>query len=113
MDGTSIPMVIIQNKVDKIKDLTDLPDFMKIETLKDFSKKNKFEMCYQTSAKSGENIEESITSFIKMVIDKLEIYTKNKNPDIKEDSVNINKVKLSNQKNSKNSPNVNNKMCCN
>ncbi len=74
IDGSPLPMVIIQNKLDKVSDLQDKPDFMTLENLKEYSRKNKFDLCFQTSAKTGENIEDAISGFIRVVIDKYERY---------------------------------------
>jgi small GTP-binding protein len=74
IDGSPLPMVIIQNKLDKVSDLQDKADFMTLENLKEYSKKNKFDLCFQTSAKTGENIEDAISGFIRLVIDKYERY---------------------------------------
>lgn len=74
IDGSPLPMVIIQNKLDKVSDLQEKADFMILENLKEYSRKNKFDMCFQTSAKTGENIEDAISGFIRLVIDKYESY---------------------------------------
>ena len=74
-------MAIIQNKLDKVSELGEKADFMKYEKLQEFSKKNKFELCFQTSAKTGENIEIAISGFIKLVIDKFELYLSSKAKD--------------------------------
>lgn len=50
-DGSIIPNILIQNKIDLITE--DDKDINKIE---EFSKKNKFDAWFQTSAKTGKNI---------------------------------------------------------
>ena len=87
VDGTPLPMAIIQNKLDKVSELEEKEDFMKFESLQEYAKKHKFDLCFQTSAKTGENIEKSISGFIRLVIDKYERYlsTKNKETMVFED----------------------------
>ena len=107
-------MAIIQNKFDKISDLVEKADFMKYENLQEYSRKNKFDLCYQTSAKTGENIENAISGFIRHVIDKFEKYLALKNMEvISEEKIN-NTMMLSNKNNyhNKNATNKFANSCC-
>lgn len=71
-------MIIIQNKLDKVSELEEKADFMKLEHLQEYAKNNKYDLCYQTSAKTGENVEDAISGFIRFVIDKYERYLSSK-----------------------------------
>ena len=67
-------MTIIQNKLDLIEEIELKKEYMQIDFLKDFSVKNKFCSFYQTSAKTGENIDIAVSKFLKIVIEKYERY---------------------------------------
>lgn len=103
-------MAIIQNKLDKIADLPEKADFMKIENLQEYSKKNKFDLCFQTSAKTGENIENAISGFIKYVIEKYEKYMSTKVRETVVEEKNKTVVLSSNNNSSK--ENSSSKSCC-
>ena len=102
---------IIQNKLDKISDLEEKADFMKYECLQEFSKKHKFDICFQTSAKTGENIEKSISGFIKLVIDKYERYYGSKIKEMIVDETNKTIILSSNNK-TQLKESINDKPCC-
>ena len=74
MDNSQLPMAIVQNKLDKINELDYKQTYWSIDYLKDFAEKNKFCCYFQTSAKTGENIDFAFSSFLKIVIDKYESY---------------------------------------
>jgi hypothetical protein len=112
VDGTPLPMAIIQNKLDKITDLTEKADFMKFENLQEYSRKNNFDVCYQTSAKTGENIENSISGFIKMVIDKYERYLSTKVKETVVEDKNRTVVLTGNNNTSIKEGNRSSKSCC-
>ena len=66
-DGSPLPMMLIQNKIDLIE-----PEERNFEELEDFSKRNGYLKCYQTSVKLSLNVFESMNDFIGAVIDKTE-----------------------------------------
>ena len=103
VDGSPLPMVIVQNKLDKVSDLQEKADFMTLEYLKEFTRKNKFDLCYQTSAKTGENIEEAISGFIRLVIEKFEGYfaSKVKETEIEEKNKTVVLTNINTQKETK------------
>jgi len=68
LDGTVIPNILVQNKIDLIKN-QDENDIKKFE---EFAKNNKFDACFQTSAKTGKNISEVMDKLIQLVINKLD-----------------------------------------
>ena len=105
-------MAIIQNKLDIINDLEEKADFMKYDNLKEYSKKNKFDLCFQTSAKTGENIENAISGFIRHVIDKYEKHLAIKNKESPNEEKIINNVVLSNNYKNKKDLNKSSKSCC-
>jgi len=65
-DGSNIPNILILNKIDLINN--DKKDF---NTIDEFVKKNKFDAWFKTSAKTGENINESMDTLLEIVINKL------------------------------------------
>lgn len=58
VDNKHIPMILVQNKVDEIKNLGKIEDFQKSEYLKKFAAENNFVDGIQTSAKDGYNLQE-------------------------------------------------------
>jgi small GTP-binding protein len=66
-DGTPLPMMLIQNKIDLVKN-----DTLDPSKLKDFANNNGFIMSYQTSVKDGINISESMKDFLATIIIKTE-----------------------------------------
>ena len=111
VDGTPLPMVIIQNKLDKISELQEKANFMTMNHLEEFRQKNKFDLCFQTSAKTGENVEDSISGFIRLVIDKYERYLSTIRP--KESVVEKESKTVVLNSNSNNTQNqTKNKSCC-
>ena len=66
-DGSPLPMMLIQNKIDLIE-----AEERNFEALQDFSNRNGYIKCYQTSVKLSLNVVESMTDFIGTVIDKTE-----------------------------------------
>lgn len=66
-DGTPLPMMLIQNKIDLINDGS-----LNSEDLNDFAQKKGFIMSYQTSVKEGVNINESMKDFLATIILKTE-----------------------------------------
>ena len=67
LDGNPIPNILIQNKLDLINK-EENNDFSLVE---EFSKKNNFDAYFRTSAKTGENVNESMDKLIDIVINKL------------------------------------------
>ena len=65
-DGSNIPNILILNKYDLIS--SEKKDFNVIE---EFVEKNKFDAWFKTSAKTGENIKESMDTLLEIVINKL------------------------------------------
>ena len=63
-----LPAVIVQNKVDLLPEEEQDND----EELKKFSEDNGFNGYFRTSAKTGKNIDESMSFLIKEIIKKLE-----------------------------------------
>ena len=60
-DGGKLPNILVQNKVDLLKN-NDMKE------LEEFSKKNGFDAFFQTSAKTGYNINESMDKIIDIII---------------------------------------------
>lgn len=69
LDGTPLPMMLIQNKIDLISEEDQL---IELENFNDFYVKNGFVYGYQTSVKCVININESMDEFLGYVIDKTE-----------------------------------------
>jgi len=70
LDGGKMPCILVENKIDLVED----NDY---EELKSFSDKNGFIECFRTSAKTGKNIDESITFLLKNIIERLDEMNKN------------------------------------
>ena len=76
-DGSPLPMMIIQNKIDLLGSESNDGNYNELisenlELLKDFSEKNGFVMHNQTSVKKGLNINESMDEFLGFIIEKTE-----------------------------------------
>lgn len=69
LDGTPLPMMLIQNKIDLLSEEDQL---IELENLNEFYAKNGFTFGYQTSVKFKLNINESMDEFLSYVIDKTE-----------------------------------------
>ena len=80
-------MIIVQNKLDLVKDNENKQNFMESTFLEEFAKKNGFDCFFQTSAKTGENVNLAISSFLKIVIEKYENYFKSRNFMFDDDAV--------------------------
>ena len=81
IDASEIPIMLIENKADLI------PDYSKTnEEFINFSHKNKFSVCFRTSAKTGLNINESMDFFINLVVKNMEenakLFTNERNQSI-------------------------------
>jgi GTPase Era involved in 16S rRNA processing len=74
MDGTMLPCVLIENKIDLVNDEKIRND----SELKEFSLNHRFAGCFRTSAKTGTNINESMEFLIKTIVEKLELMSEDK-----------------------------------
>ncbi len=77
-DGTLLPMMLIENKIDLVDDEKEKEENKKV--LDEFAVKNGFFINYQTSVKKGVNINESMDEFLTYVIEKTEKLRVKKNP---------------------------------
>jgi small GTP-binding protein len=73
LDGGKIPCILVENKIDLLSDNSDDGD------LNSFSEKNDFIGCFRASAKTGENINESMEFLIKNIIKRMEDMNKEGN----------------------------------
>lgn len=88
IDGDKLPFILIQNKIDLIKDNNDYLNYITNETKK-MAEDNKFIGYYLTSVKENINVEEPINYLIDNIIERLEkfndegniIFTSNKGRD--------------------------------
>jgi GTPase Era involved in 16S rRNA processing len=94
MDNSPLPMIIIQNKLDIKKEKNLEEKDTEIQYLEEFANKNKFEAFFQTSAKTGENVDSAITQFLNLIIEKYEKYYTNASVD---DDARTDNVKLEKQ----------------
>jgi len=85
LDGGRIPCILVENKIDLLSDNSDDGD------LTQFSEKNDFIGCFRASAKTGENINESMEFLIKNIIKRMEEMNKEGNEHGKEDVFDKNK----------------------
>ena len=67
-DDEHIPTLLVQSKVDLLSD----EEKENMEQLNNFSAQNGFIGCFKTSAKTGENVSESMEFLIKDIIKRLE-----------------------------------------
>ena len=67
-DDEHIPTLLVQSKVDLLSD----EEKENMEQLNNFSEQNGFIGCFKTSAKTGENVSESMEFLIKDIIKRLE-----------------------------------------
>ena len=67
LDGSDLPCILIENKAD-LMDPNEVDD---ISDLKDFSDSNGFISCFRTSAKTGLNLNESMSYLIEYILKKL------------------------------------------
>ena len=65
-DGSNIPNILIQNKIDLVNE-----DELDKNDIEEFSKKNNFDAWFNTSAKTGKNISESMDKLLDIIINKL------------------------------------------
>lgn len=100
MDNSPLPMIIIQNKLDIKTEKNIVEKESEIEFLEEFAKKNKFESFFQTSAKTGENVDSAISQFLQLIIEKYEKYYKDSsfNEDARTDNVRLEKQSTTRQK---------------
>jgi len=75
MDGTDLPIILVGNKLDLIKE-EDL--FNEEEEFKSFAEKNNFVSCFRSSAKQNINITEAMEFLVKFAINKMENVNKDK-----------------------------------
>jgi small GTP-binding protein len=71
LDGKELPIILIENKIDLLKNQEMKQVSLQEEEFREFSKKNKFTECFRTSAKEGINISESMNFLIKTIIRRL------------------------------------------
>ena len=65
-DGSNIPNILIQNKIDLINE-EDINKY----NIKEFSENNNFDAWFNTSAKTGENISECMDKLLEIIINKI------------------------------------------
>lgn len=68
MEGQAIPILLMQNKLDRLDELGQIQPFQTPEFLKDFAKKHNFIGAYQVSAKSDTNLKESMDTLLKSIL---------------------------------------------
>ena len=91
-DGKKLPNILVQNKADLLNE-DEVKDMTKLE---EYSRKNEFDACFKTSAKTGYNIHESMNKLIDIIIKRLN-NLKDKDLDSNRRSVAIDPEKHSDQ----------------
>ena len=71
-DGESIPFILVHNKIDLIKDKTELEEIT--NNTKKVSEDNKFTNFFMTSVKENIKVDETMNFLIGNIIDRLEVY---------------------------------------
>ena len=64
-----IPIILVQNKIDLIKP-NKISEHMTIEYLENFSKENNFFTCFQTSAKTNQNLKEVFELLVEEILNR-------------------------------------------
>lgn len=90
-DGKKIPNILIQNKADLVSE-NEIKDMSKLE---EFCKKNQFDACFKTSAKTGYNINESISKLIELIIKRINFISEKDTMEMNRKSVSIDPEKHS------------------
>lgn len=78
IDGEKLPFILIQNKIDLIKDDNDYLSFATNETKK-MSEDKEFIGYYMTSVKENINVEEPIHYLIDNIVERLDKFSSNEN----------------------------------
>ena len=101
-DGSNIPNILIQNKIDLINE-EDINKY----NIKEFSENNNFDAWFNTSAKTGENISECMDKLLEIIINKINEF------DLSEINANRNNsIALDTDKYGEKDKNKNNKKGC-
>ena len=101
-DGSNIPNILIQNKIDLINE-EDINKY----NIKEFSENNNFDAWFNTSAKTGENISECMDKLLEIIINKINEF------DLSEINANRNNsIALDTDKYGEKDKNKNNKKRC-
>lgn len=85
IDGDNLPCLLIQNKIDLVKK-NEYPDEAK---MREFAEKYEFIDYFQTSAKTGINVNECMTTLIEYIIRRLIEHSKNTNTILNNDRKSI------------------------
>ena len=78
IDGEKLPFILIQNKIDLIKDDNDYLSFATNETKK-MAEDKEFIGYYMTSVKENINVEEPIHYLIDIIVERLDKFSSNEN----------------------------------
>ena len=101
LDGGKLPCILVESKIDLLENSKDGE-----ESLAQFAKDNDFCGWFRTSAKTGQNVSESINFLIKLIIQRMK--------DMKEKNISLDNTRdtiiLKNESNSKKEPEP--KKCC-
>jgi len=68
VEGKPIPIILVQNKVDEVKQMGKLEDFQKLDHLERFSTDHGFVKCLQTSAKDNTNLTELFQQMLGIIL---------------------------------------------
>lgn len=78
VDGTPIPAIIVQNKIDLVKE----EELENDDEIKNFAKENGFEDYTRISCKEGKGVEDCMDNFLRKIIDRVEEFNKKNNVDV-------------------------------
>ena len=85
IDNGNIPAILVENKVD----LLNTEEAEQMDKLKDFAEENNFNGYFRTSAKTGQNINESMEFLIREIIKRMEEFSSKGNEDNQRQSVTL------------------------
>lgn len=78
VDGSPIPAILVQNKIDLVKE----EELENDQEVRNFAKENGFEDFRRISCKDGKGIDETMDDFLKTIIDRVEEFNKKNNIDV-------------------------------
>ena len=93
LDDNLLPCILVENKVD----LLEQNDADDLNSLKEFSEKNNFNGFFRTSAKTGQNINESMECLIKIIIKRMEDMSAKNEVVPERNTISLSKVSQSNE----------------
>ena len=93
LDDGFLPCILVENKVD----LLEPNDAEDINSLKEFADNNEFNGFFRTSAKTGQNINESMECLIKIIIKRIDDMSAKNEIVVERNTISLNKERQSDE----------------